>query len=818
MSRETELLQEEIRELIENFQALNRTVITTADGMLVKQGQSVKKSTGLLDQFGQALTSGTKATEKDAEVKKKLTKEQEKHIEGSKNLRDEQEKATNYAARLAREQLSVARRSNTLSAKLENLGGESVAYQKTLIVATHTLQNLSGGFRGFIGSLAAGRSSFETIAPVIDGVGRAMAGIPFVGGILQAAAEGAKFLLGQLQQSTDTFQKLSETGALTTSGMSAVQQQFLQSGMSLDGFRRAVVSNSAALARFGGTVGRGAEDFSKIVGQILDSEVGDQLRRLGFTADTFGEVASGYIEQQTRLGGAQTRTNAQLARGAAAYAKELDVLAKLTGMQREEIQKQQQAALSESRFRAKVDEMSEQGRSAEAKALMDFQTMVSKASPEMAQGFRDLATGNATTEAAQQVLRMGGQSILQDIESGLVGPVDAFKQFQGSVRENLPMMRALAKAVGDETRAFTNYAQASDLANAKLIDGQVILSEQNQQMAKGNDKQTDSATSAQKAMEQMSRQLQDLSFTLLPKFSGVIEKTTTAMRDALQKLGVTLPTASNTTAPATGSNAAPATGGGVIGAIGRALGIGSGKAPGAGAPADAGTLGDIRQMIGRAESRGDYNIMVGGEKANLTEMTLDEIFDLQKQRIQQGKGSAAGKYQFIYGTLRQTANMLGMDPATTKFDQNTQDELANYLIMQRGYNKYASGAISKEKFLQNLSSIWAGLPMNASGKSYYQGYNGNKATMSWDEALSSFQTGGISAGPKSGYRALLHGTEAVVPLPDGKNIPVEMPNLDRNMQEQVNMLGAQLVALEELVRYMRDNNAISTKILQATNN
>ena len=34
--------------------------------------------------------------------------------------------------------------------------------------------------------------------------------------------------------------------------------------------------------------------------------------------------------------------------------------------------------------------------------------------------------------------------------------------------------------------------------------------------------------------------------------------------------------------------------------------------------------------------------------------------------------------------------------------------------------------------------------------------------------------GAILSGPKTGYRALLHGTEAVVPLPDGKTIPVAL--------------------------------------------
>lgn len=38
----------------------------------------------------------------------------------------------------------------------------------------------------------------------------------------------------------------------------------------------------------------------------------------------------------------------------------------------------------------------------------------------------------------------------------------------------------------------------------------------------------------------------------------------------------------------------------------------------------------------------------------------------------------------------------------------------------------------------------------------------------------SFATGGISSGPTSGYPVTLHGTEAIVPLPNGRAIPVEM--------------------------------------------
>ena len=41
-------------------------------------------------------------------------------------------------------------------------------------------------------------------------------------------------------------------------------------------------------------------------------------------------------------------------------------------------------------------------------------------------------------------------------------------------------------------------------------------------------------------------------------------------------------------------------------------------------------------------------------------------------------------------------------------------------------------------------------------------------------SLLGFSDGGIAKGPTSGYPVALHGTEAIVPLPNGRSIPVEM--------------------------------------------
>ena len=51
--------------------------------------------------------------------------------------------------------------------------------------------------------------------------------------------------------------------------------------------------------------------------------------------------------------------------------------------------------------------------------------------------------------------------------------------------------------------------------------------------------------------------------------------------------------------------------------------------------------------------------------------------------------------------------------------------------------------------------------------------------------MSGYSTGGIARGSQRGYPAILHGTEAVVPLPNGKSIPVEMNKESQHTQNNI---------------------------------
>ena len=69
--------------------------------------------------------------------------------------------------------------------------------------------------------------------------------------------------------------------------------------------------------------------------------------------------------------------------------------------------------------------------------------------------------------------------------------------------------------------------------------------------------------------------------------------------------------------------------------------------------------------------------------------------------------------------------------------------------------------------------------------------------------------GGISQGPESGYNEVLHGTEAVVPLPNNRSIPVSLDSssITAAVHQQTGVLS-------EILRAMQNNNSLTSQIVQ----
>lgn len=155
--------------------------------------------------------------------------------------------------------------------------------------------------------------------------------------------------------------------------------------------------------------------------------------------------------------------------------------------------------------------------------------------------------------------------------------------------------------------------------------------------------------------------------------------------------------------------------------------------------ATSGKIGELLNFIARYESGGDYNIMVGGKRGNLTSMTVGQVLDMQKDMIAKGhESTAVGRYQYIRKTLAGTAAQLGMNVDKTKFNEKTQDALAIQTLRTIGLEEWLAGKLNDGAFLNKVARVWASVP-TTSGQSYYAGVGSNKAGVNTKVALNTLQ-------------------------------------------------------------------------------
>jgi len=145
-------------------------------------------------------------------------------------------------------------------------------------------------------------------------------------------------------------------------------------------------------------------------------------------------------------------------------------------------------------------------------------------------------------------------------------------------------------------------------------------------------------------------------------------------------------------------------------------------------------------LISGAE--GGYDSMYPSEKyPQMLNMTMTELVQFQKMKLRDGRASAAvGAYQFLYPEQYVTLAGLTMND---KFTPENQDKLALAFLKARGvtvegFKKDRVGTALK------LAQGFAGIPVLAPvyssfagrivkrGESFYQGYKGNRATISAD--------------------------------------------------------------------------------------
>ena len=403
--------------------------------------------------------------------------------------------------------------------------------------------DLAKGIGSMTGSVLNGSKGFDSLIPVIEGLGSAMAGLagslPLVGKaaaqVVEGATQASKFLIGELGKQVQTFNDVSKAGLLATDGMTGFSKSAFSSMLTLEQFGRIVTDNSQALAAMSGSAYDGAAMFGDVTSDLANR---DDLRLLGLNAEEIAEVTAEFTKQQTRLGRTQGMTAQQLAGSTAGYIKELDVLAKLTGENRKDLQARRAALLQETRFSAMVAGMKEE----EAEAVTAAVSMIGVRSERFATGMKDILTSStATTEEGRQLMLLSGgaaRDIGEQLKSGAIDQVQAVNMLKEAIGPNLERFRGLSQILGDSNEVTAGYSDSLKFVTTQTKELAEMYKTQKTQM-EGYDPSDDGLTismaQAQKDIEEFAANANKIILELMPTTAKVTEQLTTILLD-LSKL------------------------------------------------------------------------------------------------------------------------------------------------------------------------------------------------------------------------------------------------------------------------------------------
>jgi hypothetical protein len=169
--------------------------------------------------------------------------------------------------------------------------------------------------------------------------------------------------------------------------------------------------------------------------------------------------------------------------------------------------------------------------------------------------------------------------------------------------------------------------------------------------------------------------------------------------------------------------------------------------------------------------------------------------------------SYADEMNRFYNVTKSVADMLG------EVDQGLKETRSQRNTQQLSQLTPAQREERRQNILMNKPM--PGQPKPSWWESYMTMLGGSQ-TLAGEGAINLTKPGkgkakgGISTGPLSGYQEILHGTEAVVPLPDNKTIPVTLDSSSlTHSLERNNSL------LTDIARILKEGNNLSSHIARS---
>jgi hypothetical protein len=219
-----------------------------------------------------------------------------------------------------------------------------------------------------------------------------------------ALGAGAGVVIGHTANLADSFDQLTRTGAAFSGNMFDIERAAARSYLSLEQFGGIIRENSASLAVFGGTSKLGVQRFVEL-NQRLQQTSREQLSYLGISAEESAELLGEYMAMQQRNTHFQGMSVRQQTQAAVQFSEEITKLAALTGQDRKALAEKMAREKQAADIEMKLSQMTN-GASTKTRATIELLRNKFGEVPGfldlMTQGMRGLSVG--ATEQGNQLL------------------------------------------------------------------------------------------------------------------------------------------------------------------------------------------------------------------------------------------------------------------------------------------------------------------------------------------------------------------------------------------------------------------------------
>jgi len=345
-------------------------------------------------------------------------------------------------------------------------------------------------------------------------------------GVLGIVATGFKKVAEYQEANMKSYQQITAAGANFGGSLTDLRQAALNSYLTLDQLNGLLKNNGDAFSRMGGTVNDGAKAFTSFSKNLIDGDVGSRLLALGFTTEQLNNGMASYIAATGGRNRQQMQDTDALTKGAKAYFEQLDALATITGISREEQEKSMKERAANEAWQSHLQGLSIEERAKAEAAAAEARARGGKGAE---QALMSAAMGlPPMTKAAQEytaVARNGNaatMNLVKDIKDSSKSVKDV--QSDGAAitaglakdgRENAGLLKALSMQ-GGELQDISNKMLAADTKSRQQglkneADGRAQLEQvQAEQRKRQAESQASEMAKAEKAMKQIGQVINDI--------------------------------------------------------------------------------------------------------------------------------------------------------------------------------------------------------------------------------------------------------------------------------------------------------------------